>query len=57
MSNINGTITWELDKGKPKEGNITRPNTRLESKRTGTHVAIESIAEIKDAKEARIYLE
>ena len=57
MSNDNGTITRELDKGKPKEGNITRPNTRLESKRTGTHVAIESIAEIKDAKEARIYLE
>ncbi len=56
MSNDNGTITRELDRGRPKEGN-TRPNTRLESKRTGTHVAIESISEIKDSKDARTYLE
>ena len=56
MSNDNGTITRELDRGRPKEG-YTRPNTRLESKRTSTHVAIESISEIKDSKDARTYLE
>ena len=57
MSNENGNNAREPDKGKPKEGNTAKPNTRMESRRTGVHVAIESIAEIKDVKDARTYLE
>ena len=57
MSNKNGNNTREPDKGKPKEGTTARPNTRMELKRTGIHIAIESIVEIKDTKDARTYLE
>jgi len=58
VPNDNGTNTRKTDKGKPKEGTQSaRPNTRLELKKTGTLVTLESIVEIKDTKDTRAYLE